>query len=565
MFFKAVLKRKMEILIVLGIAFVIGAIGFLSSYNNIKDDNALLLSKNSKIASENENLIRQLEEARIKIKNLESDKKEQSQSGADGKIINNKAILRSKHQDVLENNNLPRNFEFTSDFRTAFDLMENTNISLFITGKAGTGKSTLVEYFRIKTNKKTVFLAPTGIAALNIRGKTIHSLFQFPPEIITIDKIKHNIYGEAIQEIFKKVDTIVIDEISMVRSDLMEGIDYILKKFRDKEKPFGGVQMIFIGDIYQLPPVVKKNDKIDIKNDEEVFRGSSHDYLQKKYGGPYFFNYDEFKKANFKYYELTTVFRQKDNEFIDILNSIRENNITASLLDKLNERHNQYTKWIEKSNSKKIFLCTTNAIVDNINKQKISELPVKSFSYEAKISGIFEKLEDKDYPADKTLVLKENTQVMMIKNDKDGRWVNGTIGIAKNLTNDIIEIEIHGTVFTVNLETWESVEYEYNEKTDELKTYIIGTFTQYPLKPAWAITIHKSQGKTFDEVIIDLGHGAFTYGQTYVALSRCKTLNGILLKQPIKRSDIKLDNAVVNFIKEMKNNTGDNYENIITF
>jgi ATP-dependent exoDNAse (exonuclease V) alpha subunit len=457
--------------------------------------------------------------------------------------------------ETSEKNNLPKNFELTDDFHRIFDLMENTNDSLFITGKAGTGKSTLIEYFRIKTSKKAVFLAPTGVAALNIRGKTIHSMFQFPPEIITSDKIKGNAYKEEIREIFKKTDIMIIDEISMVRADLLEGVNYILQKFRDKDKSFGGVQMAFIGDMYQLPPVVDRTNRMIFTHGEKfLLEATAYEYLQRKYGGPYFFNSDSFKKADFKYCELNTMFRQKDDDyFVDILNMIRENNVTEGVLDKLNKRCVMQPD--DELDDNRITLCSTNNAADNINRKRMAKLPTKLFSYEAKVSGIFkEKITDKDYPVDKNLTLKKDAQVMMIKNDKDGNWVNGTIGIVKKLTENGIEVKIHGTTFNIKRETWEAVDYEYDEETDRLKANVVGTYTQYPLKPAWAITIHKSQGKTFDKVIIDLGRGAFAHGQTYVALSRCKTLNGIFLKQPIKMKDVILDNTVADFHKKMKTN-----------
>jgi GTPase SAR1 family protein len=455
-------------------------------------------------------------------------------------------------ENISGQNKLPSNFILTDDFRSAFNLMENTNYSIFITGKAGTGKSTLIEYFRIHSKKKYVVLAPTGIAALNIGGKTIHSFFKFPPQVVTSDQIKDNTYRSEIQEIFKYLNTIIIDEISMARADVIEGIDYILKKFRDEDKPFGGVQLICVGDLYQLPPVISKKDNVTITYDGEIiFNGLLYDYFERKYKGHYFFNSDAFKDADFKYCLLNTIFRQKDdNNFMNILNAIRENNITNDLLKQLNDR---FSDQIKEANDE-IVLCTTNAAVDSINKKRMRDLITRAFIYEAIVTGVFEtEFDAKDYPVEKQLILKENAQVMFTKNDKEGRWVNGTIGTVKELANDKIDININGTTFTINQETWEAIDYEYDEKNDKLISNVIGTFTQYPLKLAWAITIHKSQGKTFEKVIIDLGNGAFAHGQTYVALSRCKTLNGIKLKKLIKQKDIILDDKVVNFIKQMNN------------
>jgi ATP-dependent exoDNAse (exonuclease V) alpha subunit len=350
--------------------------------------------------------------------------------------------------------------------------MEHTDHSIFITGRAGTGKSTLIEYFRNNTGKSAVYLAPTGVAALNIKGKTIHSLFKFPPQVITSDRIKGTDYKEETQRLFKSVNVIIVDEISMVRADLIEGMDYILRKFRDKKKPFGGVQMIFVGDVYQLPPVVDKKNKDPLThNGKPVFDGVPYEYLEKKYHGIYFFNSDAFKKADFKYFVLNTIFRQKDDtKFTDILNAVREGTITDELLNQLNERY------CEKINEDEIILCANKAMAYNINQRRMNELTTEPFLYEAIVSGIYEtETNEENYPVEKELVLKENAQVMMVKNDKDGRWVNGTIGIIKNLTQDMIEVEIRGTVFTINKETWEAVGYKYDEEKDKLEDAIIGT------------------------------------------------------------------------------------------
>jgi ATP-dependent exoDNAse (exonuclease V) alpha subunit len=398
-----------------------------------------------------------------------------------------------------------------------------------------------------------IYLAPTGVAALNIRGKTIHSLFKFPPQVITSDLIKDNTYRVEVQEIFRVVNVIIVDEISMARADLIEGMDYILKKFRDKEKPFGGVQMVFVGDIYQLPPVIKENEKLNITNNGKIiFEGTLYHYFERKYKGHYFFNSDAFKEADFKYCLLNTIFRQKDDyEFMEILNKIREKNISDELLQRLNAQHHK-TNDENYVDEKEIILCTTNSAVNEINKTKMNELSTKAYLYEALVDGIFEtEIAEKDFPVEKHLVLKENAQIMMVKNDKDGRWVNGTIGTIKKLENNKINIEIQGVCFSINKETWEAIDYEYDEENDKLLSKVIGTYSQYPVKLAWAITINKSQGKTFEKIMIDLGKGAFAHGQTYVALSRCKTLNGIKLKRPIKRKDIILDDKVIKFIEKM--------------
>jgi len=447
-----------------------------------------------------------------------------------------------------KNSRLPADFELTDDFRGAFDLIENSGNSVFVTGRAGTGKSTFLEYFRENTQKTAVYLAPTGVAALNVRGKTIHSLFKFPHVVITSDAIKDNKYSGITKQILKSVNVIVIDEISMVRADLIEGMDYILKKIRENSLPFGGAQMVFVGDMYQLPPVVSSNDKVNITHEgETVFEGSIHHYFERKYRGYYFFNSDVFKKSTFEHYVLETVFRQRsDFNFLQILNAVREGKVTDELLAELNGR---YFPKIEDGGDREIVLGSTNSIVDGINKRKMDELPTKEFVYCAELSGVFEfTVNEKDYPVEKNLILKEGAQVMMVKNDKAGCWVNGTIGIIKKLEQSEITVDIDGTDFVANKETWEAVDYEYDPANDKLATKAIGEYKQYPIKLAWAITVHKSQGKTFEKVIIDLGGGAFAHGQTYVALSRCKTLEGIRLKQPVKRKDIILDDKVMNFM-----------------
>jgi len=453
--------------------------------------------------------------------------------------------------------NIPQNNNFANELPALFNekvfleiygLMENTNNSLFITGKAGTGKSTLIDYFKTKTKKNTVYLAPTGVAALNIRGKTIHSFFKFPHEVVTSDLIEKTNYKERDIELFKNVNTVIIDEISMVRADIVQGIDYVLKKYRNKYEPFGGVQMIFIGDMYQLPPVVDKKEITILHKGKTVFNGHITDYFQLKYGGPYFFNSDAFKNSLFLFYELETVFRQKDNDFISLLNSIRENKVNENTLDTLNR---QYGESADGNEGNKIMLCTRKGAAQDRNKFMLGKLKTPPAVFEADLSGSFLKMNPNDYPAEKRLTLKEGAQVMMLVNDKEEKWVNGTIGKITGLSENKITVEINGIRYGVNKHAWETIDYVYDRDLDALMTNITGTFLQYPLMLAWAITVHKSQGKTFDSVEIDLGSGAFAHGQTYVALSRCKTLKGITLKRPVRRKDIIVDAEVTAFIKDM--------------
>jgi len=453
---------------------------------------------------------------------------------------------------------LPINFELTDDIKKAFDIIEYTDRSVFITGRAGTGKSTLIEYFRINTKKEVVYLAPTGVTALSIRGKTVHSFFKFPSEVITYPLIKGNTYSGNKISLFNNIDTIVIDEISMARADLIDGIDYILKRFRRRNGDvFGGVQMIFIGDVYQLPPFINKlqTANITLKNGEVLTQTSLFDYFQDKYKGPYFFDSPAFKKGNFIYFEMETVFRQrKDNDFLNILNAIRDNEIDDKLLSKLNTRYFQEIGELE---SNTIILCTTNNCAYEINKQKMEALRTKKIVYKATISGSFEsEIKESNYPVPEYLELKEKAQVMMVKNDKDGRWVNGTVGIIDKLTDSSVFVKINRHVYPVPIETWQNIEYIYDLQEETLATKILGEYKQYPIKLAWASTIHRSQGKTFDKVLIDFSIKPFAHGQTYVALSRCRTLNGIILKQLIDKKDIsvKYDNRVKYFVVEMKKN-----------
>ena len=451
---------------------------------------------------------------------------------------------------------LPQDFVLTGELEQSFLLAEDGRDSLFITGKAGTGKSTFIEYFREKTKKNAVYLAPTGVAALNIRGKTIHSLFQFPPAVISKDEIKGNKYGKKIRELFANLDVMIIDEISMARADIIDGIDFILKKNRHNEEPFGGVQMIFVGDLYQLPPVISDREKVTVTFNRKIhYEGTLQGYFETIYRGQYFFSSKAFRNASFRYLEFSSIFRQKgDMEFIGILNAIRENSVTPAILRRLNSRHiTDDSDTAAQTNAPVITLCTTNARAKEINDSRLSKIDAMIYMYEAQMSGEFETgYSETEYPADRKLYLKAGSQVMMIKNDRDKRWVNGSMGIIKSLKPKEITINIEGADYKIEQETWETVEYEFDDETKNVNTRVTGIFRQYPLRLAWAITIHKSQGKTFDNVIIDLERGAFAHGQTYVALSRCRTLDGITLCKPVSGRDIILDPRVAEFFNRLK-------------
>jgi ATP-dependent exoDNAse (exonuclease V) alpha subunit len=425
----------------------------------------------------------------------------------------------------------PDEIQITDDFKQALDLMEKKRQCLFITGKAGTGKSTLLTHFRTTTRKKLVVLAPTGVAAVNIRGQTIHSFFSFPPQLLTEKNIK--IYPK-LRDILKRTEVIIIDEISMVRADLMDCIDLALRRNLEDERPFGGRQMIFFGDLYQLPPVL---------NDDQVVK-----YINDKYGGPFFFNVDVFKHVDFKILELRKIFRQRDEDFINILNEVRENSLTAYRLANLNRRLHQNRANLTKGRS--LILCSTNSKAAEKNSYELGRLKSKAYTYHAEIKDRFNI---KDCPAEEQLELKVGAQIMMLKNDPDKRWVNGTLGVVHELSKGCIKVDLDGTVYEVGQAYWEAIQYVYDSDKCTIEAEVVGSCCQYPLKLAWAVTIHKSQGQTLDRVVIDLGeNGAFTHGQTYVALSRCATFEGLSLAPDceIRPRDIILDPAVVKFGKE---------------
>ncbi|OJW49638.1 MAG: AAA family ATPase [Alphaproteobacteria bacterium 41-28] len=424
------------------------------------------------------------------------------------------------------------NITFNPAMNEALDLMENTSQNLFITGKAGTGKSTLLTYFRHHTKKKVVVLAPTGVAAINVSGQTIHSFFKF----------KHGVTLNSIQKlklkdkknIYKKLDAIVIDEISMVRADLLDCVDRFLRLNGKKPSlPFGGVQMIFIGDLYQLPPVVTSQEK-------EIF--GTH------YKSPYFFSAKFFENYEMTFIELNKIFRQQDNRFIHLLNAVRNETLTEKDINLLNER--------VKPNFEAegyVYLTPKNSEADAINAERLEALKGKPFIAEAKIEGTFGK---EYYPTRQSLTFKEGAQIMMVNNDPEGDWVNGTMGKILGFKkyedgNVVIGVRLeNGAVVKVSPHKWEINRFFLEENA--IQSEVIGSFTQYPLTLAWALTIHKSQGKTFQKVILDIGSGAFMPGQVYVALSRCTSLEGLVLTKPIYARHIWSDEEVVTFVNNLK-------------
>ncbi len=439
----------------------------------------------------------------------------------------------------------PGGLEWTEPFSRAFDLMENSSRSLFITGKAGTGKSTLLQYFRDHTNKEMVVLAPTGVAAVNIRGQTIHSFFRFKPDI-TPEKVNSIRLSRRQKALYKKIDALVIDEISMVRADLLDAVDSFLRLHgKSPGAPFGGLQLIAIGDLYQLPPVVTSRER-------DIFR--SH------YPSPYFFDANVFKSngrgpagIELELVELEKIYRQKDDVFIGLLNAIRNNSIVADDLKLLETRLQPGFK--PKRGDFFIYLTTKNDMADTMNEERLRELPSRTCRYEGQLDGEFDR---KNLPTQEILELKEGAQVMLLNNHPKGFWVNGTIGIIKKIHKhqgepDSIEVTLaDGSTAWVGPYTWEMFHTTFNAEQGRLESETIGSFTQYPLRLAWAVTIHKSQGKTFPRVIVDIGAGAFSHGQVYVALSRCTSLEGLVLIKPILKRHIFMDWRVVRFMTQFQ-------------
>lgn len=418
--------------------------------------------------------------------------------------------------------------ELSDDYRYALDLLEKHNTSMFITGKAGTGKSTLLQLFRNTTKKRVVVLAPTGIAALNVQGQTIHSFFGFPPKPLT----KKDITPRRYKKLYKRIDTIIIDEISMVRADMMDNIDYFLRINCENPAPFGGKQVIFFGDLFQLPPIVK--------NEEQM-------YFSLQYDSPYFFSAMVFNDFHLEPFELRKVYRQDNIHFIKLLDRVRTNRIDWDDIETLNER---YMPEDFETDDSYITLSTVNRIVNQLNSRKLRELNTLEMTYIGKVEGNFS---ERTFPTDLDLRLRVGAQVMFVKNDPERQFVNGTLGKIEELAPDKIKVMLtedgKQKVIEVEKTTWEILKYRMNDK-NEINTEPVGSFTQYPLRLAWAVTIHKSQGKTFDRVVIDLGRGAFAHGQTYVALSRCRTFEGILLKQKIKPQDVMLDERIVQYYEQ---------------
>lgn len=430
------------------------------------------------------------------------------------------------------------------EFQNALRLIQYTRQSVFLTGKAGTGKSTFLKHVCKVTKKKYVVLAPTGIAAINAGGSTLHSFFKLPFHPLLPDdpnfqgKKLHDTlkYSSDHRKLIQNIELVIIDEISMVRADIIDFIDKVLRIYsRNMREPFGGKQVLLVGDIFQLEPVVKADER---------------EIISRFYPNPYFFSARVFQEMELVAIELTKVYRQTDKVFVGVLDRIRTNTAGSADLQLLNTRCN--TPIHKGENDMYITLATRRDTVDHINEQKLAELPGKAVKLQGEIHGEFP---ENSLPTLMELIVKPGAQVIFIKNDQEKRWVNGTIGTISGLSDDGIMYVVteDGKEFDVHKESWSNVRYRYNETEKKIEEEELGTFIQYPIRLAWAITVHKSQGLTFSRAIIDFSGGVFAGGQTYVALSRCTSLEGIQLKREITRADIFVRPEIVSFSHRFNN------------
>lgn len=407
--------------------------------------------------------------------------------------------------------------------QAVFDAIETTQEHIFVTGRAGTGKSTLLNHLSWHTSKQVVICAPTGVAALNVGGQTIHSLFRLPIGVIA----DHDIPQSAeLRKLLGSIDTVVIDEVSMVNADLMDAVDRSLRQARQRPREaFGGAQIVLFGDPYQLAPVPGDGDE--------------RAYFDDQYRSMWFFDAKVWNSADLVIYELATIHRQHEAEFKHMLNAVRHGRVTAEIAQRLND-----TGARPAPTDGAITLATTNVTVTRINGSQLARLPGRALTARAEISGEFG---GRAYPADESLELKVGAQVMFLRNDSDQRWVNGSIGTVTKI-DSTVWVDVDGETHQVQPTVWEKYRYSYSPATKALKRDIVAEFTQFPLRLAWAVTIHKSQGKTYDRAIVDLGQRSFAPGQTYVALSRISTLDGLYLSRPLRPADIIVDENVLRFM-----------------
>ena len=430
------------------------------------------------------------------------------------------------------------------EFQDAWDVLQRTHRSVFLTGKAGTGKSTFLRYIRDNVKKNTVVLAPTGIAAVNVGGQTMHSFFKIPfkpmvpddPDYSNPARMRKMLrYTKEKVKLIQKLELIIIDEISMVRADIIDFVDRVLRVYSgNMREPFGGKQLLLVGDIFQLEPVVTHDTR---------------DILRRYYKNFFFFNAHAFEQINLVPIELRKIYRQSDSDFISLLDRVRVNRATAADIALLNRRCDP--DYQELKDDFVITLATRRDTVDSINDEHMKALKTPEHVYEGEIEGDFP---ENSLPTSCHLVLKEGAQVIFIRNDKDGKWCNGTIGKVTRLSDNAVFVALEdGEEMKVEQEVWENMQYTYNEKEKKVEEKVLGSFSQIPIKPAWALTVHRSQGLTFNRVVIDFAGGAFTGGQTYVALSRCTSMEGITLLKPLSERDIIVNLAVVDFSRQFNN------------
>ena len=425
------------------------------------------------------------------------------------------------------------------EFIKAWELLQHTKQSIFLTGKAGTGKSTFLRYITAHTRKKYVVLAPTGIAAVNVGGVTLHSFFRIPFKPIVPgdpdfapNRIKERMkYPGSLVKLIRELELIIIDEISMVRADIIDFVDLLLRTYSGNQRePFGGKQLLFVGDVFQLEPVLT---------------GDMRDILRKFYRDAFFFSAHAFDRINLVPIELRKIYRQSQGEFVELLDRIRMGAATAADISRLNSRCVALSLPVEGEEKPTMTLASRRDMVDQINESRLEAIDKPVFTF---IGEIKKDFPENSLPTDLELSLKEGAQVVFIKNSPDRFWVNGTIGTVTTLTQDLLEVRLeNGEIHEVEPEKWSNIKYSFDEKTNKIIETELGSFTQYPVKLAWALTIHKSQGLTFNNVIIDLGRGAFTGGQTYVALSRGRSFEGLTLRSTVAERDIFVNPAILNF------------------
>ena len=415
--------------------------------------------------------------------------------------------------------------ELAPEQQAVFDTIETTRENIFVTGRAGTGKSTLLNYLAGHSSKQVVVCAPTGVAALNVGGQTVHSLFRLPIGVIADHPIRHT---ADVRKLLSTIETLVIDEVSMVNADLLDAIDRALRQARQKPyEAFGGVQVVLFGDPYQLAPVPGDADE--------------RAYFVDQYRSMWFFDAKVWSETDLRIYELGTIHRQREEEFRVMLNAVRHGMVTAEIAERLNDVGARTPP-----ETGTITLATRNDSVNSINAKALARLPGRTLTAKAEITGEFS---GRAYPADEALELKVGAQVMFLRNDSDQRWVNGSIGRVTRVTTTVF-VEIDGEEHEVQPAIWERFRYSYSAVTKELKRDIVAEFQQFPLRLAWAVTIHKSQGKTYDSAIVDLGQRSFAPGQTYVALSRITALDGLYLSRSLRPNDIIVDDDVRRFMEK---------------